>query len=104
MSLGVGLSTEASIWAARKIILSFSAAFSRAWMDEERPTMKGTRVAGNTTRSLRGIRGMFLRTSECSLESGMVYAPGPPGPLTVVGAQHGPAGIDSALFPAWRAQ
>jgi len=37
----VGLSIEASIWAARKIILSFSRGLSRAWMDEGRADDEG---------------------------------------------------------------
>ncbi len=46
ISFGLGLSRVASIWAVRKIILSFSVAISRAWIEEGRPIMNGTRVDG----------------------------------------------------------
>ena len=52
MSLGDGLLTLGSIWADRKIRPAFSRAFSRAWTDEGRPMMKGTRVEGKTTYSM----------------------------------------------------
>jgi hypothetical protein len=64
MLLGPGLSKDASIWADKKIILFFSIAASSAWMDEPRPMMKGTKVDGKTTTSLKGIKAIFFKTSE----------------------------------------
>ncbi len=58
---------EASICADKKIVLSFSVAISNALIEEERPMIKGTNVEGKTTRSLKGIIGIFLMISDWSL-------------------------------------
>jgi hypothetical protein len=74
MSAGRGLSSDASICAARKILLSFSDALFSAWIEEERPMMKGTKVEGKITRSRKGINGTFFMISVLSLV-GMFFTP-----------------------------
>jgi len=44
-------------------------AVSSAWIDEARPMMKGTKVEGKTTTSLKGIKEIFFKISDELRES-----------------------------------
>jgi hypothetical protein len=66
ISAGSGLSNDASICAERKILLSLSDALFSAWIEDERPMIKGTNVEGKITRSRKGIKGTFFMISVLS--------------------------------------
>src|ERR1700688_1377498 len=72
ISSGLGSSTEASCWVARKIFLSVARASSRARRELSRPTMNGFIIWGKMTRSRTGIMGTRFDSVFSRLNMGSV--------------------------------
>jgi hypothetical protein len=106
ISLGLGSSTEASCWAARKIFLSPAMASSSARTDS-RPTTNGVIMYGKMTTSRMGIIGsascvgFFLRCKAWTLWVAKVFLAGlfEQAPIDFVTLHHFRGDHEVAQFP-----